>query len=155
MQFTWMPYVGDILPPGCTMGTDVYEYMGPIVFLHWVEYHLPHRAIRQRGFTQGIPDGSFLLADADAHRRRHRKLLVTGVARVREMWDARLEHRYVGLVGDRVPNATATTEYLAWYWERTPTFMMDPFGIRPQGYVGSADSSAAAVCFVFMLIPIF
>jgi hypothetical protein len=131
------------------MGMDVYTYIGPIVYLQTVEFHLPHRAIRQRGFIQEIPAPFYLVTDAASHLRRHKKLTQTLYQEAIGTWDSRRDHRYAGSLGDRVPNMPPDSAYWRWYLERTPTFMRDPFGERSTGYVGSADTATAAVCMFY------
>ena len=60
MQVTWLPYTrGEVveleLNPMCERDSTLWMTLSPLVFFHAVEYHLPHRVMRQFGKLQATP----------------------------------------------------------------------------------------------------
>ena len=56
---TWEPYTDMILwnlPPICTISSQIWRGVMPIICLKIVDMHVSDRALRQFGFTQYIPD---------------------------------------------------------------------------------------------------
>ncbi|KAI8021904.1 hypothetical protein LOK49_LG03G02975, partial [Camellia lanceoleosa] len=57
-RFIWQPYVGVLgtLPEYCRLGQEIWMARVPLICFDVVEWHLPHRVLRQFGRVQSVPD---------------------------------------------------------------------------------------------------
>ena len=59
MQIIWEPYTDDVisaLPDYCTIASDLWLTISPLICFHIVEWHRPDRVLRQFGLVQHIPE---------------------------------------------------------------------------------------------------
>ncbi|GMP24516.1 hypothetical protein CsSME_00001759 [Camellia sinensis var. sinensis] len=56
--FIWQPYAGVLgtLPDYCRLGQEIWMARVPLICFDVVEWHLPHRVLRQFGRVQSVPD---------------------------------------------------------------------------------------------------
>ncbi|KAL6336065.1 hypothetical protein AAG906_010334 [Vitis piasezkii] len=58
-QIIWEPYTDDVisaLPDYCTIASDLWLTISPLICFHIVEWHRPDRVLRQFGLVQHIPE---------------------------------------------------------------------------------------------------
>ena len=151
-QFTWMPYPDELLaslPLQCYVGRAIWSSSTPIIYMGIVEFHHPHRAIRQMGFSQGIPSPPPFSSRLQ-HDQHHGG---TGLVRLGSNWASRLGHwlamwesrHELVYRGNYSLFPVATPDYMAWYQRSTVRFMTRPDTRPARGYAGTADRTSLLV----------
>ena len=117
----WAPYTEEILerlPKFCHQGRAIWRARVPLIYFHIVEWHLPHRVMRQFGLSQDIPDS------INTEESLHMLHFQTNVN-----WDAR-HNSYIQCWNDRLNQIVPEPEeifdinvYLHWYRRITRRFM--------------------------------
>ena len=97
MQIIWEPYTDDVifgLPDYCTIASDLWLTISPLIFFYIVEWHRPDRVLRQFGLLQHIPeqcDTELVLHKYDL-RGRHDLDRMSIHHHYIQRWEARYDH---------------------------------------------------------------
>ena len=136
LQFVWRPYQQflDLMPQYCFAGQAIWMTISPLISMHVVEWHLPHRVLRQFGRVQLIPDR------VDTSIALH---ALDGRGRYDTLWGH--EHApFVAMWGDRAARvviADVTDQpiayhdpYMQWFRRMTHLLVRNPEHRYPSGY---------------------
>ncbi|CAI9095071.1 OLC1v1030930C1 [Oldenlandia corymbosa var. corymbosa] len=142
-MFNWMPYSDEVinyLPESCRAGKAIWTSMTPIVFFHIVEFHMPHRVMRQFGLDEKVPN-TYLFQTENSHNTLHKLNrkgrpgtdwytyhleYITG-------WDNRLNN-----LVDSDNGEPTDLDYFEWYRSHTVSVISHPLCSNPplSGFYG-------------------
>ena len=159
LQFIWRPYRDFLqsMPQYYFAGQAIWMTISPLICMHIVEWHLPHRVFRQFGRVQVIPDrvDTSIALHAMDGRGRYDTLWADEHALFVAMWGERAARVIVADVTDQP--IVYHDPYMQWFRKMTLLLVENPAHRHPSGYQPHGPILLSLVwfnCLVMLLLSL-